>query len=1010
MAIPNHWLHAVTFCSIFIPLLADPLDEILKRTSDISERLTDSSCSTIPNLEKMLPRNAVSDLPLPFEPQGGILDFRAQMYEAQRLAVNRAIFYSFALQNSTKEEEPNLSYYLFSTLATLSASDEHVVGSRVVFSRNSLKVNWFGKPNETLERFGPYSFRSGPNRFRSVDLAVEDYEDDMQHSSPNPWYAAWLSDRAKGFLPQSVALEMRVLKDQGKPDSVRFSGPPVDLPAIWTMPFFDCGYSNRWLVSAISPIVDVDEESNNLNRNILENFQHTRQKRQDVATHQLPPEVHAAINGFQSVGKYIASVSIDIDYNKIDINQCDGDVQFNAFAGTHLCKNTTMCEPTNGHGFRRGGYKCVCRPGYRLPEGQIKVWDGVELESAEKNLYNDPTNYQCVEIQDPETLIPPIAQAAMRQAINLQPQQFMHGMENNHDLSSMPFPNMDMLAPNFAQEFNIPEMQHHNEHGPKLESRMAQPLIPGMRVAANPMSQGPSDSPQSHFQHADSPRALRAKRQAPQPGHEFNSPNQESVDNGPSLLERLMKKLEQEDNMMHKIRRMLDSLTPQNCSNRQADDTRIDLGLSGTLKKQMAKQFAPQARIALRLAHFLSNYLQNTVNPNGESNILTETLIRAEMAAVIVAEPTVGSMAVAFEEGVFPGKKYYSPTALYNKVLDELQFYQYSDNYTSSAWYKNAKGRISGTKLKQYIAEGMVPSDSSGQNMEKISQLSYAAVAFEDVKEPVGPFFDCFYLEKFAYFEVPFFTKVNNRLRLAGFVTIGINPEFADVNQCAGSDESLFQGTDRCDRETTLCFPTKGRGLRAGGYKCECKDGYEYPYDDGIDYFDGMRLEMEYHNKLVGLPNNFKNYRCRHPGTLLKPTADFGSRPMPPPQIFVPPPPQVMPPQVMPVPQVPLHPQMKETPPAYHDIDITNTRPPHPQPPRAPLPPYIIKEKLDKDSNRLVPVKVTKPPRTSSIPPRDIETNMIPRISRIEEPTAGSSGIFFNVQLCFLVPLILRLF
>lgn len=70
-------------------------------------------------------------------------------------------------------------------------------------------------------------------------------------------YAAWLSERAGAYLPQSVALEMRILKDEGKPDAVRFHGPPVDLPAIWTMPFYDCGYSNKWLVSAVSPVVDI---------------------------------------------------------------------------------------------------------------------------------------------------------------------------------------------------------------------------------------------------------------------------------------------------------------------------------------------------------------------------------------------------------------------------------------------------------------------------------------------------------------------------------------------------------------------------------------------------------------------------------------------------------------------------------------------------------------------------------------------------------------------------------
>lgn len=45
---------------------------------------------------------------------------------------------------------------------------------------------------------------------------------------------------------------------------------------------------------------------------------------------------------------YIAAISVEMDYKKIDINQCDGDQQFNIFAGTHKCKReTTMVRPIN---------------------------------------------------------------------------------------------------------------------------------------------------------------------------------------------------------------------------------------------------------------------------------------------------------------------------------------------------------------------------------------------------------------------------------------------------------------------------------------------------------------------------------------------------------------------------------------------------------------------------------------------------------------------------------------
>ena len=38
---------------------------------------------------------------------------------------------------------------------------------------------------------------------------------------------------------------------------------------------------------------------------------------------------------------YIAAVSVELDYKKIDINQCDGELQFNTFAASHKCKRET---------------------------------------------------------------------------------------------------------------------------------------------------------------------------------------------------------------------------------------------------------------------------------------------------------------------------------------------------------------------------------------------------------------------------------------------------------------------------------------------------------------------------------------------------------------------------------------------------------------------------------------------------------------------------------------------
>jgi hypothetical protein len=42
--------------------------------------------------------------------------------------------------------------------------------------------------------------------------------------------------------------------------------------------------------------------------------------------------------------------------------------------------------------------------------------------------------------------------------------------------------------------------------------------------------------------------------------------------------------------------------------------------------------------------------------------------------------------------------------------------------------------------------------------------------------------------------------------------------------------------------------PILGRGFDSGGYKCECKQGYEYPLEDLITYYDGQLVEAEFNN------------------------------------------------------------------------------------------------------------------------------------------------------------------
>ena len=56
-----------------------------------------------------------------------------------------------------------------------------------------------------------------------------------------------------------------------------------------------------------------------------------------------------------------------------------------------------QCEPLHGWGFRRGGYQCVCQPGYRYPPWQFGPFQGIEVESATEEEYEN--GFDCYSVE-----------------------------------------------------------------------------------------------------------------------------------------------------------------------------------------------------------------------------------------------------------------------------------------------------------------------------------------------------------------------------------------------------------------------------------------------------------------------------------------------------------------------------------------------------------------------------------------------------------------------------------
>ena len=56
-----------------------------------------------------------------------------------------------------------------------------------------------------------------------------------------------------------------------------------------------------------------------------------------------------------------------------------------------------QCEPISGFGFRRGGYQCVCLPGYYYPWWHDGPFQGWEIEQATDDEYE--FGFDCIQAE-----------------------------------------------------------------------------------------------------------------------------------------------------------------------------------------------------------------------------------------------------------------------------------------------------------------------------------------------------------------------------------------------------------------------------------------------------------------------------------------------------------------------------------------------------------------------------------------------------------------------------------
>lgn len=660
-------------------------------------------------------------------------------------------------------------YYFLSAIADV-AANRFINASSVYYGPNmAFTPSYKGFFNKTMPLFAPRAYRAddfndpyhyqGTSTLNTIEVsdlgAISNTSASLNYTNEqykiNEWYRSWLPDPTKRH-DSKTTYTVQITYSNSTNETFVWHGPPaasdVVGPVKWVKPYYDCGRSDKWIYGATVPIPDIFPR-------------HTGWRHIEIPL-------------------YVAVAVMEIDFDRIDINQCpigEGNPGPNYFAGTARCKNaTTECEPIHGFGFRRGGYQCRCRPGFRLPRVVRTPYLGELVERATSGEYRrgfecQKIGYVGVRTQNVQK-IPPEERDLLMAKI-----QTVTGLSGNLSYSSR-------LDPNWIVDY--------------------------MR-------------------------------------HEVNRRNCDAI-------------------------------------SRSQPDRLI---LRGDVAFGKEEQLENQARMAIRLANFISSFLQ-LVNPKelfAEFRVpdrsLTEDQIIGEALATVIGDRKIYGCGVLFDRGQFPNKTHFAPYA-YRLERNDRKFYvddlsrpmyQRSDSfYSRREYFRQLKLRWASNAddLETYTAKINIRYNSSGLYPIKYDHypLQYKAAELRH-GHWTSPYFDCHGHHKdwIITYAVPFFgwDKIKSKLEFKGIVSVSMRVEELAINQCPDEFHvhNAFKNSNKCDRKSTRCVPILGRRFDSGGYKCECEQGYEYPFNDPITYFDGQIMEAEYSNMVEDKPSRFDTLKCR---------------------------------------------------------------------------------------------------------------------------------------------------
>ncbi|XP_060582788.1 uncharacterized protein LOC132739151 [Ruditapes philippinarum] len=841
----------------------DKFDEIMDKMTAV----TAENCHSKPRSELELPKESVSHVPVYNKLLSNVyFANRSMLLHMHNLAFNRAFYYSFIYQRMNTsddfEHQPGLMYLYMSAAADVSASPGWVNGSSLLFDNNCTYPNWYTTVdfNTTLSLFGPRAWRADdynePQNYlrestnRTINVedyatgTVPNYTDESYKYAPYTRYEYdptdarqekplfWWPD-SRGYKDSlrkfTYSVGIKFSNQTGKFtrddfEGIPFFGPPqpgqtdtdITLPVLFTKPYFDCGRSNRWITTMSAPVVDFTPR--------YSSWIHLRRPR------------------------FVAVVGIDGVFERIDINQCpfsEGNDPPNMFAGTHRCRETTMCEPISGYGFRRGGYQCVCLPGYYYPSSHDGPFQGWEIEQATLEEYEH--GFDCLKAEG-------------MQVVPNQMPEFVRRKKRS-----------TLYTATKKDEFLLLT-------SPMLE----QSASPKLRLVANRKRRSADGSEQyvaatyrKQFvkRYDGETKKFRKKREA------FEYDSWEKMSN---------------------IRQRFFNVTKESCRSKEC----FELYLPGDAGYGVERQFEAQGRTALRLSHFLSNFLQNVDEYEQFGNLkgdrgLNETHIFGEVLATVMGDFKVLGAGAYFDQYKFQVSPPVNTTdPRYSNAItrelfgpfswriqnpsDGLDAFRAIDSagiaayrYIDEPWFRKMKQRWATNfhSLKKFIDKQMIRSSPNSTSSIRFEHypITYSAPSYED-GEWSRPEFKCDgYIDDWvSTYTVPFFglNSDKSQIEFKGVIRIHVKLKYLDINQCPADIyvANTFKNTAKCDFRSQYCVPLPGKGFEQGAYKCVCRQGYVYPFTDLSWFFHGQTMEEEYSKKSLGEPNRYDTLRCRIAG------------------------------------------------------------------------------------------------------------------------------------------------